>query len=82
MTELQLTHFVVGILVVLLIGTQVFWSRLVLKMADRLMSRDFYDYVQAEKLKSRPNIAPKASDDALDPIAEDNARKANALFMG
>lgn len=83
MTDLQLANFTVGFLTVLLFGTQIFWARLALKLTDRVMSRDYNDFVQAESIKTRPHIAPKVpldDDAALDPIAEDNARKANALL--
>ena len=48
---------------------------------DRLMSRDFNDFAQGERLKKPTNVsrAPR-SGAVFDPIAENHAKEANKLF--
>lgn len=72
--------FVIGILVALLIGQQGFWFYIVFKLNDRLMSRNYSDYAQGERIR-RPRPASKAPDDAaLDSESERMAREANRVF--
>ncbi len=75
--------FVVGILVVLLLGQQVYWSFIVYKLNDRLMSRDFSEFTRGEKTRKVLKIAPAPPDEpaGVDPIAEENARRANSLLL-
>ncbi len=76
----NLAYFTIGVLVALLIGQQGFWFYIVFKLNDRLMSRDFTEYAQGERIK-KPRPVPKASiDAAFDPDAERMAREANQVF--
>ena len=76
----HLGYFIIGILVALLIGQQGFWMYIVFKLNDRLMSRNFVEYSQGKQLKRPPNVSKPSQDDGIDPIAEKNAKDANALF--
>lgn len=80
---MDISWFVIGILVVFLLAQQAYWSFIVFKLNDKLMSRSYTDYVQASMLKMPRPVASPASESsvAVDPIAEDNARKANNLFL-
>ena len=80
---MDLNWFVLGILVVLLLGQQAYWSFIVFKLNDRLMSRSFSEYAHGEQLRGRPlKVAQTVPDEpaTLDPIAEENAKRANSLF--
>jgi len=73
--------FVTGILVVLLLGQQVYWSFIVFKLNDRIMARSYGEYTQAQKslkTSSQPR-QPRAA--VADPIAEENAQRANSLLL-
>lgn len=73
--------FMIGVLVVLLIGQQVFWSRLIAHMSAKLMSRNYYEYVQTEKLKNeKPALQLAPQDDEIDPQDEAQAQKLNTMF--
>lgn len=81
MTDPTLNAFILGILVALLFGTQIFWARIAYNLVDRLMSRDFTEYQTVKGVK-QTKIAPiKPEFPALvDPIAEENAKKANSIL--
>lgn len=68
----------IGILVSLIIWQQVQIQRLI----SKLMSRNYQDFATGERLK-RPTNAKKTppSGAVFDPIAEQNAEKANAFFI-
>lgn len=68
----------IGILVTLILWQQV----QIQKLLNKLMSRDYSDYAQGERLK-KPPTAPKipAKAATFDPIAERNAREANNLLL-
>lgn len=74
--------FVLGILSVLLVGSNVFWAKLHLTMADRLMSRNFFEFTQTEKLKTQVNVRRESKEDdfLIDPIDERQAQSLNATF--
>lgn len=79
---MSIEHFIIGILVALIIGLQGFWMFIVFRLNDRLMSRNYQDFATGERLK-KPTNASKASQKSavFDPIAEQNAEKANAFFI-
>jgi len=81
MTDQQLNNLVIGILIALLFGSQIFWARFALSLVNRIMSRSYYEHQQAEAV-TKPRVAPKGPEylAPLDPIAEENARKANSLL--
>jgi hypothetical protein len=79
---MSIEHFTLGILTVLLIGQQVYWARVVLNLTNKLMSRNYSEYVQAEKFKNEPRLRMenKPDDYAIDPEDERKANELNALF--
>lgn len=80
MTDNQLNNLVIGLLIALLFGSQIFWARFALSLVNRLMSRNFAEFKQAEAI-SKPRIAPVVSEtETTDPIAEEHAKKANSLL--
>ena len=64
----------------LLVFTNIFWGYICLVLVNRLMSRNYQEYVQGERLKKSINVSPRPKVALVDPIAEDNASKANSLF--
>jgi hypothetical protein len=80
-TDPGLNYFILGILVALLFGTQIFWARIAYNLVDRLMSRDFSEYNHVKGV-NKPKVAPiKPTPVAsIDPIAEENAKKANSIL--
>ncbi len=64
----------------LLLGTNVFWAITCFRLTDRLMSRNYQEFVQGERLKKPTNVSARPKVALVDPIAEDNASKANKLF--
>lgn len=79
------TWFIIGILVVFLIGQQVYWSFIVLKLNDRLMSKSFAEFSYGERTRKTVKVkvaqAPSEDTAGTDPIAEENARRANSLLL-
>lgn len=71
--------FVIGILVALLIGTNAFWMKLTLSLTNRIMSRNYFEVIQAEKQKQKaPDILlPKDNDQDL--YASQQASELNSL---
>ena len=67
----------------LLLGQQVYWSFIVYKLNDRLMSRSYAEFAHGERVLKPLKIAQtEPVDPALvDPIAEENARRANSLLL-
>jgi hypothetical protein len=72
--------FLVGILVILLIAQQGFWMYHSSKLMNKIMSRNYNDFVQGERLRKPTNVSRPAPSAILDPIAERNARDANRLL--
>ncbi len=66
--------------IALLIMTNVLWGFICLRLVDRLMSRNYQEFVQGERLKKPTNVSARPKVALVDPIAEDNASKANSLF--
>lgn len=72
---------VIILLAALLIVTQVFWANICLKLSNRLMSRNYYEVVQAEKLGKTPTVLkPLESEMKIDPEDERQASELNSLF--
>ena len=66
--------------IALLVLTNALWGYICLRLVDRLMSRNYQEFVQGERLRKPTNVSPKPKVALVDPIAEDNARQANSLF--
>lgn len=78
---MSVEHFALGLLSVLLLGSNVFWAKLILAMSNRLMSRNYYEHSQAEKLKaSKPAAKPEEKSEQFDPEDERQARELNAIM--
>lgn len=65
------------ILVALLIASNAYWATVCLKLTNRLMSRNYIEFTQANKKPSKPVVV---KDDISDPVAEQNARDMNAMI--
>lgn len=79
---MNIDFFIIGVLTVLLLGQHVFWSRTVLQLTNRLMSRNYYDFKQAEQVgKPRP-ASPSVDPDQLviDPIDQRQADEMNSII--
>lgn len=68
-------YYIIGFLTVLLLGSQIFWAVVCLRLTDRLMSRDFAEYKQATKKQT--DYTPSRIEDAVDHFAQDMADQAN-----
>lgn len=78
---MNIEFFIIGVLVVLLIGQQVYWAKLTLSLANRLMSRNYFELVQAEmQKKPRKNKISDEPETIYDPEDLRQAREANALM--
>jgi hypothetical protein len=79
---MSVEHFALGLLSVLLLGSNVFWARAFMSMANRLMSRSYYDFVLTEKAKDQKAVRPESKEDdfLIDPEDERQAAKLNATF--
>jgi len=78
---MSVEFFLLGLLSILLIGSNVFWAKMVFRMSDRLMSRNYFEFTQVEKLKSaRPKPETKTEDYMIDPEDERQARELNSMF--
>lgn len=67
----------------LLLGSQAYWSFIVLKLNDKLMSRSYSDYANGERIRKPMRVAQIKPDESafIDPIAEENAKRANGLLL-
>ena len=79
---MNVEYFALGLLSVLLIGSNVFWAKLVMQLNNRIMSRSYFEFVQTEKLKEQkpPKPESKQDDYMIDPEDERQAKELNALF--
>lgn len=74
----MIEYFVIGILTVLIIALNVFWANVVLKLANRVMSRDYKEFREAEKRHEAPVIRLPLEDH--DPDAERQSKDLNSLM--
>jgi hypothetical protein len=73
--------FALGVLSVLLVGSNAFWAKIFFSLSNRLMSRSYYDFVQTEKLKAPTKRAEKPTEEmVIDPIDEQQAQSLNSMF--
>jgi hypothetical protein len=77
---MSLELFIIGILVALIIGTNAFWMKLTIDLTNRIMSRNYFEVVQADKQKQKaPDILlPKDNDQDL--YATNQAKELNSLI--
>lgn len=75
----MIEHFTIGILTALLIGQQAYWSVVVFKLTNRLMSRDYQGFVQAT-FKPGQLHQVVSDEDSTDPIADKQAKELNAII--
>jgi hypothetical protein len=73
----MIEYFIIGILVVLMVGQNIFWANVCLKLTNRLMSRNYGELIQA---KNKPTKLQSAPEDMSDPVAERNARDMNSMI--
>lgn len=70
-----------ALLSVLLLATNVFWAKIVFELNNRLMSRSFYEFSQAQALQTPKASSPPSSDGMhIDPVDERQAREINSLM--
>lgn len=81
MSDAYLVAFVLGLLTALLIGTNGFWIYVTFQLHNRLMCRNYAEYASAERIKTAPNAATAPNDAAVDPVADEMAKRANSLFV-
>lgn len=78
---MSLEFFVIGILLVFTLASNVFWALVTFNLMNRLMSKSFGDYVQGKKLaKSKPQTHQHTQDVVIDPEVERQAQELNTLF--
>ncbi len=64
-------------IVALLLGSNLFWAIVCLKLTNRLMSRNYGELLQAENKPVRLKPIPE---DMSDPVAERHANEMNSLI--
>jgi hypothetical protein len=67
-------------LVLLLVVQQIFWAKMCSGLLNKLMSRNYYEYAQAQALKYPSAQKLQVVDDEVDPEAERQAREINSLM--
>lgn len=80
---MSIDYFSLGLISFLLLGSNVFWAKHCAKLTDKLMSRDFADYVQAEKYRTTVNKKTSDivnDDDVIDPRDEAQAQQLNSML--
>ena len=65
------------VIVALLIGTNIYWPIVCLKLTNRLMSRNYGELIQATNKPVRLKPVPE---DMSDPVAERHAADMNSLI--
>lgn len=69
--------FLVGVLLVIIL----FQGVMIHKLVNKVMSRNYQEYVNSERLKKPTNVSKTTPKSAVfDPIAERNASDANRLL--
>ena len=76
---IDLNLIVILTLVALLIGSNIYWAFMCLKLTNRIMSKNYGELKQAE---NKPKLVKEMPVDQADPIAERHAREMNAVFAG
>lgn len=74
---MNIDYFIIGILVALMVGQNVFWANVCLKLTNRIMSRNYLEVAQADR-KPVP-FKPIVEDDS-DPTAERQAKELNSIM--
>lgn len=79
---MNIEFFCLGLLSVLLVGSNVYWARLLKEMTARVMSKNHHEFVQAELLKAKPRARKAAREDemAVHPDDERQAQELNVLM--
>ncbi len=76
--------FLIGFLMVLLLGSNIYWARVNYGLINRLMSRDFQEFQHGKRILSikTEKAAPlqPLQDEAIDPDSERQAQELNTLF--
>lgn len=67
-------------LLIFLGASNLFWAFVCHRLENKLMSRNYTEFVQTERLKKPPIASTKPHVALVDPIAEENAKRANSLF--
>ena len=65
------------VIVALLASSNIFWAVVCLKLTNRLMSRNFGEYVQA---LNKPKRLKPILEDMSDPVAERHASEMNSII--
>ncbi len=73
----MIDYFIIGVLIALMIGQNVFWANVCLKLTNRLMSRNYGELIQAE---NKPLKLKPLPEDMSDPVAERHARDMNSMI--
>jgi hypothetical protein len=70
-----------GVLVILLIGQQVYWGLITMQLTNKLMSRNYFEYAQVEKFREPPKAREESKEDdyLVDPEDERQAQALNSL---
>lgn len=72
---------VIIILGVVVIGLNVCWAWISMRLIDRLMSRNYQDFALSEKIKTNKPKASLTPNEAVgDPESERQAQELNSLF--
>lgn len=77
--------FEVGIIVLLsalLVAQQVFWLANVQRLVNKMLSKNYAEYVQAEMIKSPLPVRDENKDkiSLMDDFSEQQAQRANSMF--
>jgi hypothetical protein len=64
-------------LVALLIASNIYWALVCLKLTNRLMSRNYTEFMQSS---AKPRVIKPQAIDMSDPVAERNAKDMNAMI--
>ena len=65
------------VLTVALLGSNIYWAWVCLKLTNRLMSRNYGELVQAD---NKPKLIKPLPEDMSDPIAERHAKEMNSMM--
>ena len=74
--------FVIGLLTILLLASNVYWAQIARELNSRLMSRNHFEFVQTEKLrKENPKRGEvEEGEMRIDPQDERQAQELNTLM--
>lgn len=77
---MNIEAFVIGVLVVVMIAQNVFWAKHCLQLTNRIMSRNYFDVAQADRVKRTLSKISDEPETIFDPEDQRQALAINSML--